>query len=812
MRAALILTPLFVATAAPAAPPSATTVAFDQSIAATKEAMMANPERALQLASRAAALAHRLPPSREAQVAVDTAEWLHEEALVFLNRLAEAAPIVDRTLRDVEVTAPNTKLHGDLLRSKGTIAASNGQVLEALRYYQRAHDVFRAAGVPRSQAIVLQDIGLIYSQAGDYERTLRYYQQVTEVFSGDPTLTMTQHNNRGETLRRLKRYDEAAAAYRAALVEARKIGSALLETRIQTNLSASEAEAGHLRSAALAADRAMALAAQGEAAGWQPFTFGVAARVALDSGDLKRAAQLIRRTFAGVDLLHTDMSYRDYHATAARVFELEGDAPLALAHLKAVQRLDSEAQALTASAAAQLTGARFDFANQNAKISHLKQAQLESTVQLERQRGRLTTLALAALVLIAALLAIGFASLRRSRNETRAANRVLSDVNDRLEGALKAKTDFLATTSHEIRTPLNGILGMTQILLADRKLPADTREQIEVVHGAGETMRALVDDILDVAKMETGELQVAAEPTAARTILEETARLWRGHAEGKGIDLSLAMEDVPDLIRSDPTRLRQLVFNLVSNAIKFTPTGSVAIRARGEAGALVIDVADSGIGIPADQLDLIFDPFHQVDGGTTRQFGGTGLGLAICRKIAAALGGGITVASEVGRGTTFTLTLPLVAEAAPAAPAAPTQASERMTGLLLIEGNPLTQGVMRNLLEPRYPALRVAADGDAALAMIDSGRERQLLLDARAARMNGRAPLDALRTVVDRARAGGMHVTLMLAPDDDLPLEAVATVGADQLVLKPVSGAALIARLAIDIAPSTPVPTLATAA
>ena len=803
MRAVLLVLPLALAAApAAAAAPPATMAAFDRQIDATKQAMMADPEHALASALVAVALANSLPASHDALVAAATAQWLHGEALLFLNRMTEAVPIIDATLREVEKVAPNTKLHGDLLRSHGAIAAGNGQVLQALHDYQRAHGVFRAAGVARSQALALQDIGQIYFDAGDYKRVLAYYDQSAEVYQGDPGLTLTMFNSRAEVFRKEKRYREAGEAYRAAMVQARKLDSPLLQVRIATNLAGSEAEAGHLAAAQAVTDQAMKLVAHGAAAGWQPYVYGIAARIAFDRGDLPLAKQLIERSFAGADLAHTEMLYREYHAAAARIYEAVGDEKLALAHLKAFQRLDSETQSLTASAAAQLTGARFDFANQNAKIFKLKQGQLESAVLLERQRSRLSSLALAAVAIIAGLLAVGFASLRRSRNQVRDANTVLSEVNTRLEGALKAKTDFLATTSHEIRTPLNGILGMTQILLT-RRLDRETREQIEVVHGAGETMRALVDDILDVAKMETGEIKVAAEPTRARAILEETERLWRGHAQAKGIDLSLDIQGVPDSIRSDPMRLRQVVFNLVSNAIKFTPVGSVAITARAEGEEerlLVIEVTDSGIGIPADQLDLIFDPFHQVDGGTTRQFGGTGLGLAICKKIAVAMGGGIAVRSTLGQGTTFTLTLPLVAEvvtlAAPVAPIAP--AGPRTHGLLLVEGNPLTQGVMRNLLDPHFPDLRCVDDGDAAIAAIDGGAERQLLIEAKSARMEARPHLDGLRALVGHAHQRGMHVTLLLAPSEELPIEAVLAVGADQLVLKPVSGTQLLKQLHLD--------------
>jgi signal transduction histidine kinase/CheY-like chemotaxis protein len=784
LAAALFATP---ASASPAA-----RKAFDAAIADTKAAMMADPGRALAKADVALARAAALPPSPAAEIARATAQWLKAEAFIGVNRLDEARAIVAPALATAERHAPRTKLHGDLMRSQGAIDALAGKAQESLASYLAAFQIFRAAGEQRSQAIALQDIGQIYWEAGDYERTLQYYAQAGELYTADPAFTLTSHNNQGEVLRKLKRGAEAEREYAAALASARKLGSPMLEVRILSNLALAQVDNGRLAAAATTAQRAMRLAQAGEAAGWQQFTFGVAAKIAAAQGRAGEAGALLDRTFANTDLAKTELAFKEFHELGVQVFETLGDERKALQHLKAFQRLDSEARNLTASASSQLMSARFDFANQNLRISRLKQEQLESDVQIARQRGRLQSGALAAVGIIAALLAIGFVSLRRSRNEVRAANTVLSEVNVRLESALKAKTDFLATTSHEIRTPLNGILGMTQILLTNRSLPAETREQIQVVHGAGETMRALVDDILDVAKMETGELAVAAEPTRLHTILEETGRLWRGHAQTKGLEVTIAVEDVPAVIRSDPARLRQIVFNLVSNAVKFTPSGTVAITARGEDDTLAITVADTGIGIPADQLELIFEPFHQVDGGTTRQFSGTGLGLAICRKIALALGGDIAVASELGRGTTFTVRVPLIADdmAAPDAAAGP-----RTSGLLLVEANPMTQGVMRNLLEPRFPDMRCADGSESALEAIDGGREAQLLIEARSAAAPGSSPIESLARLIEHGRAAGMHVTVLVAPSDELPLDQVAGLGADSLVLKPVSGAQLLRKI-----------------
>ena len=782
--------------------PAPTLAAFAKTVEATKKAMMADPEHALVSATAAVTFAKRLPPSHEADVAVATAEWLHGEALLFMNRLGDAAPVVDATLVRVSRIAPNTKLHGDLLRSHGAIAASAGRVLDALHDYQRAHEVFRAAGEARSQAMALQDIGQIYWDAGDYKRVLAYYEQSAEVYSNDPTLTLTMQNNRAEVFRKERRYTEAAAAYRAALVAATRLRSPLLQTRILTNLAGSEAEAGRLAAAQVAIERAGKLAAHGEAAGWQPFVYGTAARIALDRGDSGQAEALIRRTFAGVDIARSEMLFRAYHETAARIFEAQGDEQLALAHLKAFQRLDGETQQLTASAASQLLAARFDFTNQNLKISTLKSGQLQRDIELERQRGNFRTTLLTALLaaagIVFGLLLLGFFSLRRSRNRVRDANTELSEVNGALEKALKAKTDFLATTSHEIRTPLNGILGMTQVLLADRRVDSDIRERIEVVHGAGETMRALVDDILDVAKMEHGTLTVVKEPTDLLAILRDVARLWSGQAEAKGLQLHLDIEGAPPRILSDGGRLRQVVFNLLSNAMKFTLEGQVSLAtetARDEGGAeqLVITVADTGIGIAPDQLDGIFEAFRQADGGTTRQFGGTGLGLAICRNLARALGGDIAVTSVVGEGTRFVLTLPLErAEAeVPAAAADRLRVLERAT-MLIVQADPIVAGMLRMLLAGEVEGTEGAKGLEDALARLEGGGADHVLVDVGSIAEG----LDGLRRLVAAADARGALVTLLAAQGGSPSVAELMLVGASQIVVKPIGGDALVQALA----------------
>ncbi|HEX8382043.1 MAG TPA: ATP-binding protein [Sphingomonas sp.] len=790
------------------AAPAATFAEFDAAIDRTKEAMMRDPQAALASARAAVAMARRLPGDPRARVDAVTAEWLHGEALIHMNDLTGAEPIVAAALVRAEQVARNTKLHGDLLRAHGAIMAMTGKVTPALREYQRAHDVFQRAGQARSRALVLQDIGLIYLDARDYDRTLSYYQQAADAFTGDATITLTIYNNRAEVYRKQKRYAEAAESYRLALVQAQKLASPMLLTRIWTNLAASEAEAGRLVSAGKAVDRAMALVGHGEAAGWRPFVFGAAAMVAERQGDLKRASTLLSRAFEGVDIEKSDMLFRDYHLTASQVYEALGDVEAALRHAKAYQRLESEANQLTASAASQLMAARFDFTNQNLQISKLKQDQLARDVAAERDKTRTRTLMFSALLAAAAIifsvLLFGYFALRRSRDAVAAANTSLTDVNGALEKALKAKTEFLATTSHEIRTPLNGILGMTQVLLADRGIGPAVRERIEVVHGAGETMKALVDDILDVAKMESGELTVAAEPTDLVAILDDAARLWSGQAQAKGLELVLDIDHAPRRIVSDGGRLRQIVFNLMSNALKFTSVGRVTLiagagSAEDESEVLAIRVVDTGIGIPLDQQAAIFEAFKQVDGGTTRQYGGTGLGLAICKRLAIAMGGDITVSSVIGQGTSFDVLLPLVrAQAERVAAHEPEQDMTLATArMLVLDRNPLNQGVMRVLLGAEAGHVAVADTAAEVIAVLaEPDPPTHLLLDAASIAGEKGELIATLRDLARASRDAGARCSLLLAPAvAGISIAEAMTVGASQLIVKPIGAAALMEAL-----------------
>ncbi len=790
------LSPAHAAGAGPVAAPSDVAPAMRAAMltARAKDQMRANPEEALALAQKAEGLLAGDP--RTDVEAVAEALWLEGEALLRLNRAELASPKIERGLHLLSTVQRSTRLQGELLLSRGGVATTKANVAQALADYQTAHNIFRSLGETRKQAIALQQIASLYRQAGDLKMAMRYDAESSEIYRGDPGLDLSNLNNRGNALRVLGDLQQAETEYRRALVVARGIGSKVYEISILRNIAGVQIDARRFDAAARTIRRAALLETDADPV--RSPLVALSARLALDEGNHLRAASLIAKYFAGVDLATTELADRDAHETAYKVYQHSaGAANLALRHLEALKRLDDKTASLAASANTALLAARFDYANQNLKIANLKADEARRKFEFEQARGRMmqlifTGVAAVTLVGVGALI-FGLLTIRRSRNEVRAANIGLEATNTALEKALAAKTEFLATTSHEIRTPLNGILGMTQVMLADRALDATLRDRLSVVHGAGNTMKALVDDILDVAKMETGNLTIEKAPVDLPTTLHEVSRLWEAQARTKGVDFVLDLAECPALIEGDAARLRQIIFNLLSNALKFTESGAVTLRGTLAAdGRVAISISDTGIGIPADKLDVIFESFRQVDAGTTRKYGGTGLGLSICRNLARAMGGDVGVTSATGRGSTFTVWLPFVrpAQADDAQCAAPASC-----GALIVDRNPIVRSMLRALLEPHFETVSLANGLEEAGAMIAASRPRMVLLDEAVAR-EAAEPVVAIAALVDAARDAGASVKLLWTGASADERDAFARIGVADVIGKPIAGQALVARLA----------------
>ncbi len=641
---------------------------YEEAVGASRAAMMGSPAEALEMAQEAEIHIPLNATEDERSTALATVLWLQAEAQTRRNDPRAAEPLVARALELIQGRSQTTTIRGDLLLAQGRIQQALGNTQMAFASFIDAYEEYRLQDWARGQGVSRQKIGDLYSDARDFERAIENYDLSMEVYDQEPPMTMVTENNRANALRGLQRYREAEEHYRRALNIARTLNSPHLVARILTNIAHTQVLGGDYEAADATADEGLALMPEGESSGWEPFLWGVKAEVAFERRDIPNARRYIARTFTGMDLTTTPMPFREMHETAYKIYQAALQPETALAHLEAFKRLEDEALGLAASANSALMAAQFDFANQELEIEQLESERLQQQIQIAEAETRQRTILFVSVgfgaFLIFGFLLTGYISVRKSRDAIGRVNEKLNETNVELARANKAKSEFLATTSHEIRTPLNGILGMSQVLLQDGSLNDEMRDRLRVVQSAGKSMKAIVDDLLDVAKIETGNVSVEIAPFDTARLFEEATLLWRGEAESKILTLDVELNDIPELVESDEQRLRQVMFNLLSNAVKFTEEGGVVLRAYCEADTdgndtLRIAVHDTGIGIPADEVENIFKPFHQVDGAMTRKYAGTGLGLSICENFVKAMGGTISVESELGRGSKFTVLVPV---------------------------------------------------------------------------------------------------------------------------------------------------------
>lgn len=764
---------------------------YEALISDAKAKMLVDPAQAIARAKVAERSAKRLY-GEAGVVGVATAQWLQAEGYIRLNNTDTAAPLIDHALSLVSGRAESTKLFGDMLLSRGGLMTAKADVAGALSAYQKAYEVFRKIGEVRSQSIAVVSIGILYQEADNYKNALKYYGDALDIYRGDSQILFSIYSNRGICLQELRRIDEARAEYVKALEIARALKSSILQARTLRNIARSELLVGQIDAADEAIEKGFRSVNAADAGAARNHFLVLSAWSARLHGHLPAAERLIERAFESVDTTTSTLDLREGHQIAYDIYKEAGNQTKALAHLEALKRFDDKTSKLAASANTALAAARFDFANQELKIEKLKRAQLQRNIDDARERARTQQLifggAALVTVLIVSMLAFGLVTIGRSRNQVRAANVDLANTNAALGRALAAKTEFLATTSHEIRTPLNGILGMTQVMLADRELSAPLRDRIGVVHSAGVSMRTLVDDILDVAKMETGNLTIEHISFNLREMMGDVSKLWQEQARGKGVSFVLDLESCPANIVGDPARLRQIVFNLLSNALKFTANGCVTLCGAAEGGTLNITVSDTGIGIPSDKLGLVFESFRQVDAGTTRKYGGTGLGLTICQNLAKAMGGRISVTSELGAGATFTVSLPLVgADDRDAAAAAPEGGPD---ALLIVDRNPISRSMLRAVLESRGGPVEFAGTVEEAIARIALGGIKRVLIDD--ATLKCASDLSAaLRALGD----SGAWSALLWPSPDSTDCAQFAAAGIDRVIAKPIGGAALVAAV-----------------
>lgn len=688
-----------------------------------------------------------------------TRMWAHQRGGDNLT----AEKVADETISSGLAEKAPAPIAAEFEASAGWIKAVSGDSGEAFEHYQKAHGHWSALGDDNNLARLYSYLAYLYKQAGDNERAWRYYASAWELLENTPAsyshaLVLT---NWGYSLIESDRPEEALQILNKAVVIADEMNNERITAFVYENKAAAEIRVGDIEAAEESITVAEKIAERLQLADVMSSLSAAKALLALDRGDFYKAAEHAEHQLKS-DIDRGDISeLRNAHELMAQVREAQGRSRDALHHLREYVRYGEQINSEQARNRGAIADGELNLVKREQEIAELRLAQKTSEERLAR--GRLIALAMMALAVVvgAALIIVLFLYRAQRRAKTLADKRAkqLAVSEEKANAANRSKSEFLASISHEIRTPLNGVLGMAQALAMD-DLPRPQQEKVDIILDSGKTLTALLNDVLDLSKIEAGKLEISPIDGDLRDSLSRIHNLWRARADEKGIDLTLTIDDsVSPRLRFDPVRVRQCISNLISNAVKFTQDGAVNVHVEAAGVSpgeqiLSISVTDTGIGMSKDTIGRLFTPFSQADSSTTRDFGGTGLGLSIARKLARLMDGDLTVTSQTGAGSTFTLRFKAeISEEKEAAEKAADAAHnsaipESLTGLriLVVDDNAVNRQICRLMLGLADPVVTEAENGLKALEALEQDVFDIVLLDVHMPVMDGLETVRRIRT------------------------------------------------------------------
>jgi signal transduction histidine kinase/CheY-like chemotaxis protein len=737
---------------------------------------------------------------------------------IYQGNYANALGYYQRSLQ-VSKAIGDQRLIGMALGNIGLIYAYQGNYAQALTHYQQSIQVKEAIGDQRGVARTLGNIGLIYAYQDDHNRTLDYFRQSLQIEKsiGDHQGMAISYMYLADSYHSLGQDSLALDYAQQSLGIARRIGAKSEEGNALMSLGHANKGLGQYLQAREAYQQGMAIGNQ------------------TGNSDLQTLALV-----SLAQLAHIEQKWAEARRYAAQGLEKARDSGIVSLIRDAADVLWQSQQALGQPAEALASYQLFDQMrdsiiskeNQGATLAFENyqqalqdsmvfiQQKAESQVFVQQQLARRNYLLFGGLgVTLVAGLIFYYRLQRRNRERELALQRERAE---RLEQIDQLKDQFLANTSHELRTPLNGIIGLSEALL-DQETDAGKQENLSMIVSSGKRLASLVNDILDFSKLRTHDIELRQKPVDLRSVVSLVLRILQPLVEGKDLQLINALPDDLPPLQADEDRLQQILFNLVGNAAKFAETGYVKVGCgTASAGMITLFVEDTGIGIPENKREAIFQAFEQADGSARREFAGTGLGLSISQKLVELHGGKMWVESEVGRGSIFFFTLPLAAAAhddvaiAPGgAPARTIAALERSpmpkgvertmaapaaspTGerlyILVVDDEPINQQVIKNHLQGDAFELVQAMNGEEALQILESSGRRfdLVLLDVMMPRMSG---YEVCQRIREQYLPSELPVIMVTAKNQVADLVHGLDLGANDYLAKPFTKDEFLARI-----------------